>query len=140
MNRRDFLKYAGISGASVFVPSSLNLVSLYKNASAAVQYDQASIMTPPAVMPQVINIFLYGGPSELAGNLTNIADIENNSQNSYENVFNGITQPTSGGGLITPNGFWSGAGGDEMEFMLNRQLYERVSYPAQGKGRYPFAS
>jgi hypothetical protein len=119
MKRRDFLKYAGISGASVFVPSSLNLVSLYKNANAAVQYDQASIITPPAVMPQVINIFLYGGPSELAGNLTNIADIENNSQNSYENVFNGITQPTSGGGLITPNGFWSGAGGDEMEFMLN---------------------
>ena len=118
MKRRDFLKYAGISGASVFVPSSLNLASLYKNANAAIEYGQASILTPPTVMPQVINIFLYGGPSELAGNLSNIADIENNSQNSYENRFNGITMPTSGGGLITPNGFWSGAGGDEMEFML----------------------
>lgn len=119
MNRRDFLKYAGIGGASVFVPSSLNLVSLYKNANAAVQYDQASILNPPAFMPQVINVFLYGGPSELAGNLTNIADIENFSQNSYESAFSGITQPTSAGGLITPNGFWSGAGGDEMEFLVN---------------------
>ena len=118
MNRRKFLKTMSAASASVFIPSSLNLTSLYKSANAAVDYAGATI-TPPAVMPQIINIFLYGGPSELAGNLTNIVDIENNSQNSYEAAFNGITMPTSGGGLITPNGFWSGAGGDEMEFLLN---------------------
>ncbi len=121
MKRRDFLKVVGIGTASVFIPSSLNLRSLYRNANAAVAYDQASITVAsiPTVMPQVINIFLYGGPSELAGNLTNIVEIENASQNSYENRFGGITDTTANGGLITPNGFWSGAGGDEMEFLVN---------------------
>ena len=121
MNRRKFLKTMSAASASVFIPSSLNLTSLYKHANAAVDYASASI-APPAVMPQVINIFLYGGPSELAGNLTNIADIENNSQNSYEAAFPGITTLTTdpvNPGLITPNGFWSGAGGDEMEFLVN---------------------
>ncbi len=118
MKRRDFLKVAGMGTASVFIPSSLNLTSLYRNANAAVAYDQASVVAP-AVMPQIINVFLYGGPSELAGNLTNIVEIENASQNSYENRFSGITETTANGGLITPNGFWSGAGGDEMEFLVN---------------------
>jgi hypothetical protein len=119
MNRRKFLKGVGAAGASVFIPSSLNFTSMYKHANAAVDYAGVTI-APPAVMPQVINIFLYGGPSELAGNLSNIADIEANSQNSYEAAFTGITMPTSAGGLITPNGFWSGAGGDVMEFMLGQ--------------------
>ena len=122
MNRRKFLKTMSAASASVFIPSSLNLTSLYKHANAAVDYAGATIV-PPTVMPQVINIFLYGGPSELAGNLTNIADIENNSQNSYEAAFPGITTLTTdpvNPGLITPNGFWSGAGGDEMEFMLGQ--------------------
>ncbi len=120
MNRRKFLKSMGAASASVFIPSSLNLTSLYKHANAAVDYAGASI-TPPAVMPQIINIFLYGGPSELAGNLTNIVDIDANSQNSYESAFPGITTLTTDAvnpGLITPNGFWSDAGGDEMEFMV----------------------
>ncbi len=118
MNRRKFLKTMSAASASVFIPSSLNLTSLYKNANAAVNYAGANIAAP-GVMPQIINIFLYGGPSELAGNLTNIVDIENNSQNSYEAAFNGITDTVANGGLITPGGFWSGAGGDEMEFLVN---------------------
>ena len=123
MNRRKFLKSIGAASASVFIPSSLNLTSLYKHANAAVDYAGASI-APPAVMPQVINIFLYGGPSELAGNLTNIVDIDANSQNSYETAFQNsgsITTTTTVDpvdGLITPNNFWRGAGGDEMEFLL----------------------
>ena len=123
MNRRKFLKTMGAAGSSVFIPSSLNLSSLYKYANAAVDYAGANI-APPAVMPQMINIFLYGGPSELAGNLTNIVDIENSSQNSYESAFPGITTTTTANpadGLITPNGFWRGAGGDEMEFMVGQQ-------------------
>ncbi len=120
MNRRKFLKTMSAASASVFIPSSLNLTSLYKHANAAVDYAGATIV-PPAVMPQVINIFLYGGPSELAGNLTNIVDIDSNSQNSYAAAFPGITTTTTVDpvdGLITPNGFWLGAGGDEMEFMV----------------------
>ena len=38
MNRRKFLKGVGAAGASVFIPSSLNLTSLYKHANAAVNY------------------------------------------------------------------------------------------------------
>ncbi len=83
MKRRDFLKIAGAAGSSAFVPSSLDLMSMYKRADAAVDYTGASVVRVPSTMPQVINIYLYGGPSELAGNLTNIVDIENNSQNSY---------------------------------------------------------
>ena len=125
MNRRNFLKTMGAAGASLFAPSSLNLMTMYKHANAAIDYSAASIVTP-AVLPQVINIFLYGGPSELSGNLTNIADIELASQNSYEAVFPRITMQQNqtdmdmNPGLITPNGFWSGAGGDDMQFMLNQ--------------------
>ena len=121
MKRRTFIKSMGAVSASAFMPSAFKLSTMYKNASAAVNYAGTNV-TAPAVMPQVINIFLYGGPSELAGNLTNIVDINNNSQNLYDTngVFPGITEFQSNGGLITPNGFWSGAGGDEMEFLLGQ--------------------
>ena len=121
MKRRTFIKSMGAVSASAFMPSAFKLSTMYKNASAAVNYAGANV-TAPAIMPQVINIFLYGGPSELAGNLTNIVDINNNSQNLYDTngVFPGITEFQSNGGLITPNGFWSGAGGDEMQSMLDR--------------------
>lgn len=120
MKRRDFLRLMGLAGASVFAPSSLNITSMYKRANAAVNYAGTTVAAP-AVMPQVINIFLYGGPSELAGNLTNIQDIHDNSQNSYTDAFGaGILQPQGSGGLITPSGFWSGAGGDDMQFLLDQ--------------------
>jgi hypothetical protein len=123
MNRRLFLKSLGAAGASVFIPSSLNLMSMYKAANAAVDYAGASVVAP-SIMPQVINIFLYGGPSELSGNLSNIVDINNNSQNPYETAFGGGIiryQNDPAGGLITPNGFWSTAGGNDMQFMLDQQ-------------------
>ena len=121
MKRRTFIKSMGAVSASAFMPSAFKLSTMYKNASAAVNYAGTNV-SAPAIMPQVINIFLYGGPSELAGNLTNIVDINNNSQNLYDTngVFPGITEFQSNGGLITPNGFWSGAGGDEMQSMLDR--------------------
>lgn len=123
MNRRLFLKSLGAAGASVFIPSSLNLMSMYRAANAAVDYAGASV-TAPSIMPQVINIYLYGGPSELSGNLSNIVDINNNSQNSYEDAFGSAIirfQNDPQGGLITPSGFWAGAGGDHMQFMLDQQ-------------------
>ena len=111
----------GAVGASAYMPSAFNMSTMYKYASAEVKYRDLTV-NAPSIMPQVINIFLYGGPSELAGNLTNIVDINNNSQNLYDTdgVFPGITEFQSNGGLITPNGFWSGAGGDEMQSMLDR--------------------
>jgi hypothetical protein len=150
MNRRHFLKSLGAAGASVLMPSSLNLMSMYKSANAAINYAATSVVAP-AIMPQVINIFLYGGPSELSGNLTNIVDIENNSQLSYANSFGSRiltfdTDGTAANGFITKNGFWrgtpnvdqpfrddNGAGGRDMQFLLDeghmsvyRNLFKRL--------------
>lgn len=140
MNKRNFLKSIAALGGSALLPSSINPLAMYKTASAAVDYSAANIVTPPAIMPQVINIFLYGGPSELSGNLTNIQDIENNSQNSYAAGFGGNIllndlDGTGANGWITKNGFWrgtgrtptqgnehlddNGAGGRAMQFMLD---------------------
>jgi len=139
MNKRSFLKSIAALGGSAFLPSSLNLLSMYKAANAAIDYSSANVIAP-AVMPQVINIFLYGGPSELSGNLTNILDIEANSQNSYAAAFNNriLEFDTTGDGVngfITKNGFWRGeartdagnlhldngfsAGGRAMQFMVD---------------------
>lgn len=140
MNKRNFLKSIAAVGGSALLPSSINPLSMYKTASAAVDYSSANV-TAPLVMPQVINIFLYGGPSELSGNLSNIADIEENSANSYADAFgNRILKNDSTGdgeeGWITKNGFWrgtqddddthldnNGAGGRAMQLMLdNNQM------------------
>ena len=115
------------AGASALLPSSwpttFNMSTMYKTASAAINYAGAQIAAP-AIMPQVINIYLYGGPSELSGNLTNIIDIDNNSQNSYATAFGDrilkFDDDGSGNnGFITANGFWRGAGGLDMQFLLN---------------------
>jgi len=126
MKRRSFVKSLGLMGSSVLVPSMMGGKGLIQSAYAndvpnhrliAARADIGNNInfTMPAVLPQVINIFLYGGPSELAGNLTNIADIEANSQNSYflNNRFNNIDSPSQ-------NGFWDAAGGLEMDRMMNR--------------------
>ena len=137
MNKRSFLKTLAAASGAAFMPSSLNLLSMYKAANAAIDYSAANVVAPP-VMPQVINIFLYGGPSELSGNLTNIDDIEASSENSYAAAFgnNILTYDTTGdgsAGFITKNGFWrgtpngnnphldnNGAGGRAMQYMLDK--------------------
>lgn len=127
MNKRNFLKSVAALGGSALLPSSLNPLAMYKTASAAVDYS-AAIVDAPDVMPQVINIFLYGGPSELSGNLTNMTGpdgIEENSQNSYAAAFgeqilrreNTIVDNVNGS--ITENGFWREAGGSDMQFLLD---------------------
>ncbi|PCI08946.1 MAG: hypothetical protein COB77_01095 [Gammaproteobacteria bacterium] len=128
MNKRNFLKSVAALGGSALLPSSINPLIMYKTASAAVDYSSATVVAP-AIMPQVINIHLYGGPSELAGNLTNIVDINANSQNSYASAFGAgiLRNDTTGNGqdnngnsaFITKNGFWRGAGGEDMQFMVD---------------------
>ncbi len=127
MKRRNFLKSMSAVGASALLPSSwptaFNMSTMYRAADAAINYAGAQIAAP-AIMPQVINIYLYGGPSELSGNLTNIVDIDNSSQNSYASAFGSriLTfddDDTGNNGFITPNGFWRRAGGRDMQFLLN---------------------
>jgi hypothetical protein len=129
----------GAAGTSMTVPATFTIHSLLNRAYAASpQYDNAQfdLGTLQAArpnlqrLPQIINVFLYGGPSELSGNLSIIDNIAANSQSSYANNIQGITQlqnDASGNGKITPRGFWgntggpggnNGAGGDIMEFLV----------------------
>jgi len=145
MNRRLFLKALATVTGGAILPQTVSLSSLssmYKQANAAINYTSVNL-NAPSVMPQVINIFLYGGPSELAGNLSNIADIEQNSQSKYTGFFPGILTPQGQpsdpdnnparlDGSVTPGGFWGsnlsgtgtdnglGAGGDDMQFLVDQ--------------------
>jgi len=134
---------SAVSASALFPsawPTAFNMSTMYKAANAAVDYAGAQIAAP-AIMPQVINIFLYGGPSELSGNLTNIVDIDANSQNPYTSgaAFGSriATFDTTGdatNGFITRNGFWrgtpnnnnanvdnaDGAGGRDMQYMVDQ--------------------
>jgi len=114
MNRRDFLKRGGIAGIGATAPALFGLPAFVGEAAAKPLIDAVDYRLP-AVLPQVINVFLYGGPSELAGNLTNLARIDASSQNPYPAT---LQQRLSEGGQLTANGFWADAGGHAMEDML----------------------
>ena len=114
MDRRRFLKRASLLGVGATAPTLFGLPGGIGRAEAMPLIDAAGYALP-SVMPQVINVFLYGGPSELAGNLTNIERIDGQSQNRYPDA---LKRTVADGGQITPHGFWAGAGGTEMEDML----------------------
>jgi hypothetical protein len=108
MLRRDFLKTSAVLGAGALLSPQIVFGadatdSIQFNSSLMEQYDSQSIV-----------IFLYGGASELAGNMTNFEQINNLSQNEYPDI------------EITPNGFWQNAGGDLMEEMLENQTMSIV--------------
>jgi len=108
ITRRQFLKSAGLLGLALSLP-----IPFAKQELQAALIDTISYKTP-SIQPQVIHIFLYGGPSELAGNLTNIAQISANSQNPYPSSID----PENVDNEITKNNFWGPAGGDIMETLL----------------------
>ena len=124
MQRRNFLQLAMSMAATRVVPVAFGVTALANKAFAANPIYSNVNVTAPAVMPQVINIFMYGGASELAGNISNIADINLNSVNDYSanNAFGaGILQTVADdpvNGQITLNGCWKDAGGAHMEDML----------------------
>jgi len=114
MNRRDFLRSAAASGVTFTVPQFFQSPAFAASANR-LKLDAANFVLP-ARLPQIINIFLYGGASELAGNLTNIRQINARSQNLYPES---VLTPYSGeSGQITQNRFWADAGGIAMEDML----------------------
>jgi len=104
MNRRAFLKTGGAVSAGLLMPS-LSLAAPVD--FGRIGFDKSRYAKNNA---QTIMIFLYGGPSPLAGNLTNIDAIRQASQSSYDDYFRGIT--------LTENGLWQEAGGLAMEAML----------------------
>lgn len=138
MNRRDLLKALGLMGASLTLPQMMGSNALagvsrrdLMNARAIV--DGEISWVPPATLPVVINIFMYGGPSELAGNLTNIGTINTDSQNKYTGVRTDILSPFDAAmntGQITTRGMWADAGGLIMEDLLSAgqmSLYRTIN-------------
>ena len=131
ITRRQFLKTAGICGLSLALPPFIWKQEVQAALPDTLEY------AAPAMIPQIIHIFLYGGPSELAGNLTNIAEITVNSQNPYPASLN----PNNADNDITPNKFWGSAGGSIMEAMLagdEMSLYRtinRIKDDSKGHGR-----
>jgi len=140
MKRREFLKGLGALGVTAIAPDIFTNKSFLSSAMASPAIAASEIeFGVPAVTPQVINIFLYGGASELAGNLTNILDIEAQSQSRYtelnnrflnsyaDDITNELANPGNVPGVnlaqgtigqFTPNAFWAHAGGIIMEDML----------------------
>ena len=100
MNRRLFLK--GLSLAAIY---AMFPTQLFSDVSEVI-FDKATYDKNGA---QTIMIFLYGGASELAGNLTNFEEIQQKSQNKYH-------EPSV---TVTQNHFWEQAGGDSLENMLS---------------------
>ena len=101
MNRRVFLKGMSLVAISALFPTlgraSVDLTQ--------VNFDSNIYNNNQA---QTIMIYLYGGASELGGNLTNLDEIQEKSQNKYNSRY---VTPTT-------NGFWQQAGGEAMERML----------------------
>jgi len=125
MNRRDFIKGIGMmgltmAGGRIIAAENKSIYNPFAAAPLSFNPDSVAMSSLSASqLPRYINIFLYGGPSELAGNLTNIVDISANSQNAYNNnmltAYDAVSSPN---GEITANGFWRSAGGDIMESLL----------------------
>jgi len=131
MKRRQFIKSLGLLGSAALIPSMMGNRGLIANANAT-GISQRQLINArafvlgeveyirPTVMPQVINIFLYGGPSELGGNLSNIVNINEGSPNKYST--NIVTTNGELGNFVTANHFWgggnNGAGGEVMEDMI----------------------
>jgi len=104
MQRRNFIKLSFAASASLALP---NLLSASDVDYSQVTFDKSLYENNNA---QVIMVYLYGGASQLAGNLTNLDEIKEKSQSSYDSYFRSITKTT--------NNFWQEAGGTYMEDMI----------------------
>ena len=145
MNRRDLIKALGLMGASLTMPPLLGRQGFAANISQRELLNARAIINgeidfiAPASLPTVINVFMYGGPSELAGNLLNIEEItgpvgsKGKSQNDYKAARQDITQPFTAAtntGQVTSNFLWKNAGGLIMEDLLSAKqmsLYRTIN-------------
>jgi len=103
MKRRDFIKLSLISSSALLAPGFLSANRLDMD---SIDFSNDIYNNNAA---QTIIVFLYGGASQLAGNITNLNEIEQYSQSSYS-YFRGTT--------ATTNGCWQEAGGNHLEAML----------------------
>lgn len=103
MNRRVFLKGMSLATMAALFPSLA-----YGSTPVDLSQVQFNSTTYNNNKAQTIMIYLYGGASELGGNLSNLDEIQEKSQNKYNLDY--LTKTT--------NNFWSQAGGEAMERML----------------------
>jgi hypothetical protein len=103
MKRRDFLKLSLVTGSVILAPQFIYASELDL---AQISFSSGTYNNNHA---QTLIIYLYGGASQLAGNLTNLDEIRTLSQNNY-NYFGTITKTT--------NNCWGEAGGNEMETLI----------------------
>ncbi len=104
MKRREFIKLSLLTSSALLMPQwsySQDLDISQINFSSEI-YNQNRAQT--------LIIFMYGGASQLAGNLTNIDEIKRASENSYD-YFRGLSK--------TANNCWQEAGGTHMEELLS---------------------
>ena len=105
MKRRNFIKLSMVTWASLLLPNYTSAKDLNLNEigfSSGIYNNNSA---------QTIIIFLYGGASELSGNLTNLEEVKPLSQSNYDRYFGTITP--------TKNNFWQEAGGSHMEDLIN---------------------
>ncbi len=126
MKRRDFFKMMAGMGALSLLPSNS-----YAN---SIDFSQVNFATPDNDA-QTIILFLYGGASQLVGNMTNFEEIESKSLVSYKTYFDSTSRIAK-----TANGFWEFAGGNYLEDLLNtgdmtlfRTCYSQVREDANNK-------
>ena len=105
MKRRAFIKFSLALGGAVIVPKFTYAKTL----------DLSKIkFSTPSSNVQTILIYLYGGASQLAGNISNIEEINEASENKYTEYFRGNYSMTP-----TANNCWEEAGGAELEEMIS---------------------
>ncbi len=104
MRRREFIKLSLAAGSAILLPDFTYAANLDVS---QINFSSGNYRTNNA---QTIMIFMYGGASQLAGNITNIEEIESNSQSSYD-YFRGVTK--------TKSGCWKEAGGAAMETLMD---------------------
>ena len=104
MKRRDFLKLSALASSAILMPDFLKSKEFNLN---DVTFSQATFNDNGA---QTIIINMYGGASQLSGNVSNIDTIEQHSQSSYNSYFRSITK--------TANACWKEAGGEYMEKLI----------------------
>ncbi len=104
MKRRNFIKLSLAAFGSLVLPSS-SYAQTFDYTKVA--FDKSTYTDNNA---QVIMVYLYGGASQLCANLTNLDEIKQKSQSSYDAHFRSITK--------TPNELWQEAGGTYMEDMI----------------------
>lgn len=126
MKRRNFIKLSLATYTSLMLPST--------SSAADVDFSQISFDTNihSTNSAQTIMVFMYGGASSLAGNISNMDEIKSESQSDYDDYFRGITP--------TANECWQEAGGTHMEEMmaagdmtLFRSCYSQVREDAGNK-------